>query len=184
MTPLRRATVVLRLVLSLVYPFALYLLLRRGAVAIGTALALQLVPAALSALVCGLFASTLRPGSEPMITRVARALERDEIPVRILPFLRGTTVVWCVFLAANSVVITSLALCGDLPGWTLWTGVLVYVCMGALLLGEYVVRKVRFRWYRDGALDQLWRRAFPPFAPEPAADAARGQDDGRSSTIT
>jgi len=183
-TPLRRATIGLRVVASFVYPFVLYALLRRGALALDTALALQLLPAAMSVLVGALFAWTLRPGSEPMITRVARALERDEIPARILPFLRSTTLVWCGFLAANAVVIAWLALRGPLSAWTLWTGVLAYVCMGALLLGEYVVRKIRFRWYRDGALDRLWQRFFPPFAPDGSDDSRPRQAGGRSSTVT
>jgi len=182
MSPLRRATLVLRVLLGLAYPLALYALLRRGALALDTALAFQLLPAALSAAFLAAFAWTLRPGAEPMITRAARAMERDEIPARILPFLRSTTIVWCVFLAANSVIITLLALYAPLAWWTLWTGVIAYVAMAALLLGEYVVRKVRFRWYRDGLLDRFWRRAFPPRPSD--APGLQTQGDGRSSTVT
>lgn len=184
MSPLRRATIVLRALLALVYPFALYALLRRGALALDTALALQLLPAAMSALVGLLFAWTLRPGAEPMITRVARALERDEIPARILPFLRSATLVWCAFLAANAAIIALLALFAPLAAWALWTGALAYVCTGALLLGEYVVRKIRFRWYRDGTLDRIWCRVFPPFPASPAAGPpGRPAEDGERSSI-
>lgn len=184
MTRLRRATIVLRVLASLAYPFALYGLLRQGALALDTALALQLLPAAMSALVGVLFAWTLRPGSEPMITRIARAMERDEIPAQILPFLRSTTRVWCGFLFANALVIALLALHASLAWWTLWTGVVFYALSGVLLLGEYVVRKVRFRWYRDGLLDRFWRRAFPPFPASPPTPGLPSQDEGRSSTVT
>jgi len=183
MSPLRRATLVLRALASLVYPFALYLLLRRGALALDAALALKLLPAALSAAVFGVFAWSLRPGAEPMITRVARAIERDTIPARILPFLRSATLVWCGFLALNGVIITLLAVYAPLAWWTLWTGVFAYVAMGALLLGEYAVRKVRFRWYRDGPFDRVWRRAFPP-RPTDAEPERAAQGDARSSTTT
>jgi uncharacterized membrane protein len=138
---------------------------------------LQLLPTLVSVGFLAAFSATLRRGAEPAIVRIARRLERDEIPPAIRVWLRDVTVAWCGFFALNAVVSGGLALFGPLRWWTLWTGVLAYVAIAALLLGEYVVRKIRFRWYRDGLLDRFWRRAFPPF---PAAD----HEAGRSSTVT
>jgi hypothetical protein len=170
--------IVLRVGLGMGYAFLLHGLIgggngRRGWPALGA----LLVPALTSAFLGVVFASTLRPGAEPMIARVARAMERDEIPPPILAWLRSVTLAWCCFFVLNFVVSGGLALFGPMTWWTLWNGLLAYLLMGALLLGEYVTRKIRFRWYRDGLLDRFWRRTFPPFA-------TRGQGSGRSSDVT
>jgi uncharacterized membrane protein len=168
----------LRAGLGAAYAFAVHAVVRGGrdTHAPGTLVAL-LLPAVASAGLFVVFAATLRGGAEPMITRVARAIERDEIPPPLLGWLRRVTVAWCVFLASNVLVCTGLALFAPVSWWTLWNGVLVYVALVALLLGEYVIRKIRYRWYRDGFLDRLWRRAFPPFA-EPT------EGSERSSSVT
>ena len=170
--------IVLQLGLGMGYAFLLHTLLgggsdRRGWAALGALLA----PALTSALLGVAFAATLREGEEPMITRVARAMERDEIPAPLLAWLRSVTLAWCGFFALNFLVSGSLALFGPMTWWTAWNGLLAYVAMGALLLGEYVIRKIRFRWYRDGLLDRFWRRAFPPFE-------APVQGSERSSDVT
>lgn len=157
----------LRASAGLVYAFALHALLRGGAAhesAAGrTAL---LVPALVSAFLLVVFAATLRPGREPMIARVAQAMEAEPIPSRLHPWLRRVTFAWCVFFAVNGTVSACLALFAPLGWWTVWNGLLTYAFVGLLLLGEYVMRKVRYRWYRDGLLDRGWRRCFPPRASD------------------
>lgn len=174
-TPLRLA---LRAAAGMAYAFAIHAALRGGgalpAAAAGAAL---LVPALVSLLLLLAFARSLRPGAEPMIVVFAHAMERDPIPPRILAWLRRVTVAWCVFFAANAAVSAALAVFAPIGWWTLWNGVLAYLLVGLLLLAEYVVRKIRFRWYRGGVLDRGWRRVFPPFD-----DSSQGS--GRSSSVT
>lgn len=154
----------LRLAVSLVgalYPFLLLAVMSRFALP-GVAV-LQLVPAALSLLVCVRFARTLRPGAMPQIEEFARALEPRPIPDHIVVWLRQVTWAWVVFLALNTFVCVALALFAPPRWWALWTGAGTYVAMGLLLAGEYVLRKARFRWYREGWIDRFWARVFPPF---------------------
>jgi uncharacterized membrane protein len=124
-------------------------------------LALQLVPAVLSGLVAARFVQTLRPGRTPQIEAVARLMERDGLPEFAPPWLRQVTRVWAWVLAANAVVLAALALAAPLSWWALYTGVVQYALVGLLLAGEYVIRKARFRWYRDGFLDRIWARWLP-----------------------
>jgi uncharacterized membrane protein len=169
----------LRAGLGIAYAFLIHAFLRGDSNArhAPAALAALLLPALVSAALGVVFATTLRPGAEPMIARVAQAMDRDPIPPRFRDWLRGVTVAWCVFFATNTLICTALALFAPVGWWTLWNGVLVYAAIAALLLGEYVIRKIRFRWYRDGLLDRFWRRAFPP-SDEP------DQGSGPSSSVT
>jgi uncharacterized membrane protein len=173
-SPIRLA---LRAVAGVAYAFLIHALLGGGeGPRSAIAYAPLLLPALVSLTLLIAFGSTLRPGAEPMIARVARAMERDPIPPPILVWLRHVTIAWCVFFALNAAISASLAVFARLGWWTLWNGVLAYAAMAALLLGEYVIRKIRFRWYRDGMLDRFWRRRFPPFDnPD--------QGSGRSSSV-
>ena len=181
----------LRLVLrasgGAVYALLLHGLLRGGEGRpdpVGTAA--LLVPALVSTGLLLVFAATLRAGREPMIARVAQAMERDPIPPPLLGWLRTVTVAWCGFFAANALVSASLALCAPLSWWTLWNGALAYGAVAFLLLAEYVARKIRYRWYRDGLLDRFWRRAFPsrPTDDYGPGGASAGSGSGRSSDVT
>lgn len=166
-----------RALLGAVYAVAVYLFLSRSSTEHGTlALAALLVPALPAIFLCAVFALSLRPGREPMIARIARAMEKEEIPSRLRAWLRGVTLVWCAFFGASALLTIGLALFAPLAVWTAWQGVGVQAGIALLLAGEYVIRKIRYRWYRDGVLDRFWRRYFPP--------SDDGDGSGRSSSVT
>lgn len=135
-------------------------LLIGAAVLSGQRLPLLLLPAAVSLYLLWTFAHSLRRGP-PMVERFARLVE-DDLPDFTLPYCRKVTMVWCVFMAANAVCVGALALAGSLEWWTLYSGFVFYLLMGALLLGELVFRKLWFRYYGDGLGDRLFARVFPP----------------------
>ena len=109
------------------------------------------------------FATSLR--SDPIICRFARLQDPALTPDKVA-YCRTVTKVWCGFFALNALTIALLALAGDLAWWTLYTGVVNYLLMGALLAGEVVVRGMKFGWEvslpHRIALRLLgaWRRAF------------------------
>jgi hypothetical protein len=86
----------------------------------------------------------------------------DDLPDFTLPYCRKVTGIWCLFLAANSVLVLALAVAAPVAWWALYTGALFYVLLGLLLAGELVFRKWWFRYYGDGPADRLFARAFPP----------------------
>ncbi len=96
-----------------------------------------------------------------MVERFARMVDHD-LPDFTLPYCRRMTIVWCVFFVGNAATVVALAVLAPHEWWTLYTGVLAYVLIGLLLVGEVCVRKWWFRQFRGGPLDRLFARLFPP----------------------
>jgi uncharacterized membrane protein len=123
-------------------------------------LALLLTPPAVSFALLASFAQSLR-GPMPVIERFARVVVSDLSPEEIA-YCRSTTLVWCGFLAANGSVEVGLALRAPIEVWTLYTGFVSYLLIGALFAIEFVYRHWRFRRYVGAPTDVLLRRVFPP----------------------
>lgn len=79
----------------------------------------------------------------PLIERFAR-LDFDELPPGIPEYCRKLTVLWSLFFAANILFCLWLAFWGDDELWVLYNGLIVYVLIVGLLLGEYVWRHFAF----------------------------------------
>jgi uncharacterized membrane protein len=60
-------------------------------------------------------------------------------------YCRKVTLVWCCFFVANGAVSLYTALWADPLVWTLYNGFLSYALIGALLLGEVLVRRRAMR---------------------------------------
>lgn len=101
--------------------------------------ALFLPPPAISLFFSLLFAKTLLPGEEPLVTRIAR-LERDELSPELLAYTRRVTWVWAGFLLLVTLESILMAIYASVETWSLFANVLNYVFIGALFLGEYVYR--------------------------------------------
>jgi uncharacterized membrane protein len=129
------------------------------AVVSGERIVLLLLPIAISLYLLWTFGSSLLRGP-PMIERLARLVEED-LPDFTLPYCRKVTIAWCVFLAANSACIGWLALAAPLSWWALYVGFLFYLLVGLMLGGEFLLRKLWFRYYGEGAIDRLLARLFP-----------------------
>jgi uncharacterized membrane protein len=101
-------------------------------------------PSVISLMAAAVFGTTLLyPPS--LIERLARLREPD-LPPEAGPYCRNVTIVWTVWLSANAVVAALLALRGSDEAWALWTGLVAYVLMGVLFVGEWAVRRfVRLR---------------------------------------
>ena len=105
-------------------------------------------PVLVNLVMLGIFAFSLtQPRS--LIERLAR-LQEPDLPANGVRYTRRVTQVWCGFFIANGSIAAASALYGDLHLWTLYNGLLAYVLMGALLAGEWLVRK-RVRTRTDEA---------------------------------
>ena len=101
-------------------------------------LAVKAYPVVISLAVAGIFGGSLiRPPS--MVERIAQQREPD-LPPGATAYLRGVTQIWFGFLLANAAIASALGLWGSLQQWTLWTGLVSYLLMGALFLGELAWR--------------------------------------------
>lgn len=103
-------------------------------------LAARAYPIAISLATATIFGRSL---IEPptVIERIARCYEPC-LPPQGVAYARQVTVVWTIFLIANAAVSGALALWGSLGTWALWNGLISYLLIGTLLVGEMGVRRV------------------------------------------
>jgi uncharacterized membrane protein len=130
-----------------------------AAAATGAREFLLLVPAWVQLALARLFWRSVREG-ESIFERVAFALQ-PYAPDFIRPYCRKATTLWAGVFLANALVIAALALAGPLAWWQAFTGWIVWLAMGAISAGDYVVRKLYFRIYFDRPIDRLLARWFP-----------------------
>jgi uncharacterized membrane protein len=108
--------------------------------ALDTPLAVKAYPAAVSLAAASVFGATLLyPPS--LIERFARLHEPD-LPPTGQSYCRRVTIVWTVWLSANTIIAAALALAANDEAWAIWTGFIAYLVMGALFAGEVAVRRI------------------------------------------
>lgn len=106
----------------------------------GDAEALVFVPPVLINLaMMVLFWRTLRPGSMPLVGRVA-SLWRGPLDREVARYTRGVTIAWTVFFGVMTVESAALALFAPLEIWSLFTNCLNYVLVLLFFVVEYRLR--------------------------------------------
>ena len=129
------------------------------AIAVDDRTLLLLLPVGVSLYLLWTFGRSLRVGP-PMIERFARLAETD-LPDFKLAYCRKWTIAWCVFFSANATLVIVLAVAAPIGWWALYTGLLFYVLLGLLLAGEFVIRRLWFRYYMGGIADRIFAALFP-----------------------
>lgn len=105
--------------------------------------AVRLYPALMSLTMAGAFGfSLVRPPT--LIEHFAR-LAHPNLPPAGVRYARKVTWVWFAFLVGNTAIAVWTVFCGTLAQWTLWNGLIAYLAMGILFVGEYLVRKAILR---------------------------------------
>ena len=132
-----------------------------GALVTGDVRFVQLVPAAVEAMLCGLFLGSLRDGGSILI-QAARTLE-PFAPDFIAPYCRKVTVAFALLFALQAAVLAGVALAADgSPGWAREASWWTWAPTAAAMAVEFVVRKAWFRHYGPGPLDRALRVLMPP----------------------
>lgn len=103
------------------------------------ALPLKLYPVLVNGLLLIVFgASLVHP--PPMIERLAR-LQEPDLDEHGVAYTRRVTQVWCGFFAVNGSIALATSLWADDKTWALYNGLIAYVLIGALMGGEWLVRR-------------------------------------------
>ena len=119
----------------------------------------------INAALAALFGASLRPGREPVISVFAR-LEQGELQPDLARHARLVTWCWTLLLATIAIIALALAAWASMETWSLFANVVSYALIAALVTGEYLYRRVRYRHYRHASLAALLRnvRRDNPFA--------------------
>jgi uncharacterized membrane protein len=100
--------------------------------------AMLLYPVVVNVLLLALFSFTLvRPPSA--IERIAR-LRTAEFPPSAVAYTRKATIAWAVFFALNATASLYTVLGASLETWALYNGLVSYLLIGCMFLGELAVR--------------------------------------------
>lgn len=75
----------------------------------------------------------------PVIERLAR-LSQTDLPPHAIRYTRKVTKVWLGFFIINAIIASYTALFTSIATWTLYNGLIAYLLMALLFVGEYLVR--------------------------------------------
>lgn len=76
----------------------------------------------------------------PLVERLAR-IQEPHLPAAAVRYTRRVTQIWCLFFIVNGGIALFTALYADMALWTAWNGMIAYLLIGALLAGEWLVRR-------------------------------------------
>jgi uncharacterized membrane protein len=110
----------------------------------GLAAAYGLPHAAIYLSLLWLFGRTLRPGIEPLVTRLARRVH-GTLPPALAAYTRRVTCAWCAFFSAQIVISMLLFRFSSLNAWSLFVNVLNVPLLIGMFTGEYAYRIIRHR---------------------------------------
>lgn len=94
-------------------------------------------------IIINLFMLSLFGGSlwttQSMIERFAR-LQDPNLPEQAVAYTRKVTQVWCVVFVLNIIITTSFILLKEYELWAIYSGIIAYVIMAVVLIGEWLIR--------------------------------------------
>jgi uncharacterized membrane protein len=102
----------------------------------------KLLPTLIQLILMYFFYKTLIHGP-PLIERFVR-LEFSELPAGVIEYCRQLTIVWTGFFGFNALICSSLALWGQASWWAVYSGIIIFLLTGVLMIGEYIFRHFKF----------------------------------------
>jgi uncharacterized membrane protein len=106
---------------------------------------------AVNLLLLWIFAHTLRPGHEAIVTRMARHVHGD-IPLDIEAHTRHVTWAWSIFFALMAAASLLLFIFASRETWSLFANVLTLPLAALLFVAEYVYRLLRYPNFSHASL--------------------------------
>lgn len=85
------------------------------------------------------FGATLCGSGPSMVEKFAR-VRRPDLDARAVRYTRRVTQIWCGFFALNGAVSAGFALWGSRAQWAFYNGIVTYVLIGMLIVGEIAWR--------------------------------------------
>ncbi|MDD5462356.1 MAG: hypothetical protein PHG00_12100 [Methylococcales bacterium] len=104
----------------------------------------KVLPVLIQLMLMYFFGRTLLKGKGPSLIESFVRLEFPEFPPGISEYCRQLTLLWTDFFAFNAIMCLVLAFWGSDFWWTLYNGIVIYLMIGLLVIGEYIYRHFRF----------------------------------------
>jgi uncharacterized membrane protein len=101
-------------------------------------LTLRFYPAIVNAAMLLLFSWSL--WSPPSIIERFARIQHPDLPPEGVIYTRCVTQVWCGFFIINGSIALATTLWSSFEIWSLYNGLIAYLMMGILFIGEYLVR--------------------------------------------
>jgi len=120
-------------------------------------LLLKLPPVIFNVALAVWFGRTLAPGEEPMIGWFARLVRGTELSPDLVRYTRYSTAVWTVLFLGMAATGAALALLATPQAWSIFTNGIEYLLVGALFVGEYAYRRLRYRHHKHAHLAEVVR---------------------------
>jgi uncharacterized membrane protein len=98
-----------------------------------------------------LFARTLVPGRQALVTRMARSVH-GELPAPLERYTRHVTWYWCGVLVLLPAVSTALFLLAPLPVWSFFANVLNAPLLAGAFVAEYLWRLARYPQFSHASI--------------------------------
>ena len=76
---------------------------------------------------------------QSLIERLAK-IQHPNLPLEGIIYTRRVTQIWCIFFIFNGGIALITALWSSFEVWSLYNGLIAYILMGTLFLGEYLIR--------------------------------------------
>jgi uncharacterized membrane protein len=104
----------------------------------------KVLPVLIQLMLMYFFGRTLLKDKGPSLIESFVRLEFPEFQPGISEYCRQLTILWTGFFAFNAIMCVVLANWGTHFWWMLYNGVLIYLMIGILMIGEYIYRHFRF----------------------------------------
>ncbi|WP_238641613.1 hypothetical protein [Halorhodospira sp. 9622] len=112
--------------------------------------ALYAPPILLPMAVAWMFGRTLLAGRQPLVEQIATAIVGDRHSSAERRYMRTVTWLWTLLCSALTLNTILLLLLGASPQtWSLFANIINYLVIGGAMIGEYLVRCLRFGWPED-----------------------------------
>jgi uncharacterized membrane protein len=118
---------------------------------------LKFPPVVINLALAAWFGRSLAPGEEPVISWFARLVRGVELPADLARYTRNSTVRWTVFFVGMAAVAAALAVLATPQTWSLFANGINYLLVGALFVGEFAYRRLRYRHHRHAHLAEVVR---------------------------
>ncbi len=105
----------------------------------------KIIPVFIQLNLMNFFGKTLKEGKGPSLIERFAGLDFPDIPPVVSQYCRYLTMMWTAFFAFNIVACIGLALFAPTSWWAIYTGVMIFVLSGILMMGEYIWRHFYFR---------------------------------------